>query len=124
MIPADSLHYYPTQGSEYSDYKKTCRGKKKKPSRTRKSSTLLHHQVHNFMEHGVDPLVEIGGQHTLRRQSRLGFGKTLGEKKALLRRKGDALHTWETSVEAKEDLLVLLLACRRLVVVVRVLSFP
>jgi hypothetical protein len=33
------------------------------PCRTSKSSTLLHHQVHSFMAHGVDPLVEIGGQH-------------------------------------------------------------
>jgi hypothetical protein len=35
------------------------------PCRTRKSSTLLHHQVHSFMAHGVDPLVEIGGQEKL-----------------------------------------------------------
>jgi hypothetical protein len=34
------------------------------PCRTSKSSTLLHHQVHSFMAHGVDPLVEIGGQQT------------------------------------------------------------
>jgi hypothetical protein len=32
------------------------------PCRTSKSLTWLHHQVHSFMAHGVDPLVEIGGQ--------------------------------------------------------------
>jgi hypothetical protein len=36
----------------------------KMPCRTRMSSTLLRHQVHSFMAHGVDPLVEIGGQQT------------------------------------------------------------
>jgi hypothetical protein len=61
MIHADPLHYYPTQGSGNSNYKKKCWGQKL-PCRTRKSSTWLHHQVHSFMAHGVDPLVEIGGQ--------------------------------------------------------------
>jgi hypothetical protein len=36
----------------------------KLPCRTSKSSTWLHHQVHSFMAHGVDPLVEIGGQQS------------------------------------------------------------
>jgi hypothetical protein len=61
MIHADPLHYYPMQESGDSNYKKTCRGQKL-TCRTRKFSTLLHHQVHSFMAHGVDPLVEIGGQ--------------------------------------------------------------
>jgi hypothetical protein len=63
-----NLHYYSTQGSGNSNYKKKCRGQKL-PCRTKKSSTLLHHQVHSFMEHGVDPLVEIGGQQEATRNS-------------------------------------------------------
>jgi hypothetical protein len=54
MIHADPLHYYLTQGSGNSNYKKKCRGQ----------NCLVKpvSQVHSFMAHGVDPLVEIGGQ--------------------------------------------------------------
>jgi hypothetical protein len=64
MIHADPLHYYLTQGSRNSSYKKKCRGQKCLVEPV-SLQTLLHHQVHIFMEHGVDPLVEIGGQQVV-----------------------------------------------------------